>query len=114
MYPLGGRIIVTVAVVVFVLLLPVIVPVAVVLHYVHQRKMRALILSARCPKCFAPLDDAAIARADERWREIMLDMSRQHPGARLRVVRDLHATCTICGAEITFVDASHTLILRTA
>ena len=114
MYPLSVRLPVTVAAVLFVVFLPVIVPVALVLHHFHQRKMRAVILSSLCPKCGARLDDAAIARADERWKEIMREIFSQHPLARLRVMRDLHAICAACGAEITFVEANQTLILRTA
>jgi hypothetical protein len=108
-----SRILATFATVGFVLLLPVIIPFGIVTGYVGRRRMRSVILASKCPACGAQLDIEAIARGEARWKEIAREIwASSPPHVRLRVVRDVHAVCCACGAELTYRETSRSLVVR--
>jgi hypothetical protein len=99
--------------VVMVLLLPIIIPLAAFLVARDNRRMRRKALETKCLKCGHCLGDAAIERGEVAWRERMSDL---HSGAewgirRRRIVRDIHAVCTNCGAAYQYVTQTAEFVL---
>lgn len=102
----------TILAVLFILLLPVLIPVGLVQHHFRMRRMRKVIWSFTCVSCGAKLGEKSMRLADERWSVIMSDMEARHPNERFRVVRDLNAICPQCGCEYVYRDANCELIPR--
>ena len=108
-----NRILATLATVFFVLLLPVLGPFAFVSDFVARRRVRSVILASKCPVCGAQLNHEAMALGDVRWKEIAREIWARHPpDTRLRIVRNVHAACCACGAELTYREASRDLAVR--
>ena len=82
--------------------LPVLLPVAALLHALDQYRMRAAARRAGCARCGHPLGQAALDRADEYWAEWWRDWHRAHPHSIPRVVRTVWAVCPACGARHGF------------
>jgi hypothetical protein len=108
-----NRILATFATVAFVLILPAIIPLAIVTSYLGRRRVRSVIVASKCPACGAQLDLEAIARGDARWREIAREIwASSPPHVRLRLVRDVHAVCCACGAELNYREGGRSLAVR--
>lgn len=76
--------------------LPILLPLAAVLH-VRDRRWRRLAAEAfACVQCGGILGPAALARADAEWAEHLAQWCREHPGHTFRLVRELDAVCTRC------------------
>src|SRR5688572_22759875 len=87
----------------FVLLLPIILPTALIDHRKRTRKTAALISNFVCVSCGSTLGPEAIRLGDERWSAIVDDLRKRLPKAkRFRTVRDIHAVCPKCGCEYMY------------
>jgi hypothetical protein len=86
----------------FVIFLPLLLPFAGVLHGVYLRGLRAAADKFRCVDCDQILGRKSIQLADAEWSERMRELMNRFPGVRPRVVRNIHAICSICGTRYRF------------
>lgn len=108
-----NRLLVFSCVVVFIVFLPVILPVGIGMYLFDRRKMRQVIFKSRCPNCGIWLDTECMERGDTRWQTMMKGcFGNDLLLLRMRIVRDLHAICHACGGELTYVEGSRTLKVR--
>jgi len=84
------------------------VPYAIGRHYLYQHRLRSAAKRSACPICGRPLGISALFEADEGWRSHIARLHRAHPGARLRLIRFVHAICADCGARLSFREHSGT------
>jgi hypothetical protein len=84
------------------LLLPILLPIVGVLHGVYLLRLRAAAGRFRCVDCGQILDRKSIQLADAEWAERMHDLMNRFPGVRPRVVRNIHAICSMCGTRYRF------------
>ena len=106
--PGSGRLLRTPAIiggaVFFILALPVILPFVGVLHWRDRRRLRAAAKRLACQACGQLLGERAIEAADDAWAARLAQLRRKLPASiRLRLVRDLDAICTHCGARYEFM-----------
>jgi len=101
-------------VVAFVLALPVLLPYALFRHGLYLRRLRTAAEARPCPSCGRPLGADALRASDEHWRSHFAELQRANPGARLRLIRLVHAICTACGARLHFREGSGTFTLSEA
>jgi hypothetical protein len=92
----------------FVLLLPLFLPLVVVWNAFHIHRLRSAASRFACSGCGQVLGKEAIRLADREWAKHMHEMSVRFPGARFRVVRDVHAICPKCGKQYRFLEKSRT------
>jgi hypothetical protein len=97
-------------VVAFILLSPVWVPIALLLHARDQKRMYLAAEGFRCIECGAVLGKASIERADDEWKRYMDELHRQNPGDRFRVVRTVHAICIECEKQYRFCKTTNRFI----
>jgi predicted RNA-binding Zn-ribbon protein involved in translation (DUF1610 family) len=95
-------------VVAIVLALSALVPDAISRHFVYKHRLLAPARRSPCPACGRTLGIAALHEADEHWRAHVAELHRAHPGARLRLIRLVQATCVSCGAMLSFREDSGT------
>jgi hypothetical protein len=98
--------------VVFILALPVILPVAAILHARYRHRLRGAAEKTACTVCGAILGSEALDKADEFWRAHVAKLHRDNPGVRFRLVRLVHAICVRCSAEYTFRETTRSFHLR--
>ena len=88
----------------FILALPVILPFVGVLHWRDKRRLRAAAKRLACQGCGNLLGERAIEAANVAWAARVERLRRRLPASiRLRLVRDLDAICTHCGARYEFM-----------
>lgn len=92
--------------------LPVIVPYALLANALDDRRRKRDADNFTCIRCGNILGQASIAKANEYWREHVHELHNRYPGARLRLVRDVYAICTVCGAGYSYSAADKTYVLR--
>jgi predicted RNA-binding Zn-ribbon protein involved in translation (DUF1610 family) len=98
---------------IFILLLPIILPVSLLQSQREKRRMRNLASRFVCLECGEVLGVEAIRLADERWDEIVKAIiSRNEPGTRLRLVRTVDAICPHCGCLYLYRKAERTFVVR--
>ena len=97
-----------------VLLLPLLIPAAVVVSIVNDRRVRNAAKAFACSNCGNALGTMAVKLADEAWTERMRTFWHNHPGVRYRTVRDLHAICPTCGTRYKFIESERTFMQLTA
>lgn len=95
--------------VVFIACLPLIIPAAAILHWLHQRRLHTAARRFACASCGTILGDEAIRLADEAWFRHRAGMTEKEPGTvfrrgALRIVRHVDAICPRCGARYKFVE----------
>ena len=100
--------------VVFILLLPVILPVVVVLHTLDRRRRRRAADAFACERCGRILGQEGLERGDAAWAEHFAALQRAHPYSKLRVVRDVYAVCPGCGARYGYDEKARTFRLLPA
>ena len=99
-------------VVVFLLGLPVMLPVAIVQHgRIGQRRKRRADGTA-CARCGAALGEAALARADAAWSEHVAKLHREHPHVMFRLVRRVWAVCVACGQEYGYDEKADAFVAQ--
>jgi predicted RNA-binding Zn-ribbon protein involved in translation (DUF1610 family) len=92
----------------FILLLPVIIPVAGLQNAVYKRRLLKAANAFACVNCGRILGPDALCRADEVWSEHVRELMRQNPGMRFRMIRTVHAICPGCGTRYTFREKERT------
>jgi hypothetical protein len=97
----------------FLVLSPVLIPIALLLHSRDQKRMRSLVETFACLSCGRILGADALRLADERWAKHLNDLARHYEGAgiRYRVVRNFDAICPHCGAYHAFIPKQRTFVL---
>ena len=91
----------TVIVIGFVLLLPIVIPLGLILHALSRHRLGAAARRRSCPTCGQILGDRAIDLADAAWEEHL----RQHRESAQsdsipRMVRTIDAICPHCRARL--------------
>jgi hypothetical protein len=97
-------------VVVFILLSPVLVPIAFLSYAIDQKRMYLAAEGFRCIGCGVVLGRVAIQRADDEWGRYMDELHRQNPGYRFRVERTVQAICTECEKQYRFCGKTNNFI----
>jgi predicted RNA-binding Zn-ribbon protein involved in translation (DUF1610 family) len=91
--------------VLFILLSPVLIPIAGIAHQRDIKRMRELARTFICLNCGKVLGKEAIGLGDEAWSRHIDEVLKQcPPRTRLRVVRTVHAVCPHCGALYQYID----------
>jgi hypothetical protein len=97
-------------VVAFVVLLPVIIPAALVIAAVNKHRRRKVAQAFVCVRCREVLGPKSLEPADDEWRKDMKELRRKYPHLKIRVVRTCHAICPTCGTRYTFRDKERTFV----
>jgi len=92
----------------FVVLAPLLVPTAFILHGIYLRRLRASADLFKCIGCGQILGRKSIELADDEWARRMRELMDRQPGRRLRIVRNLHAICRNCGKQYQFDEKTRT------
>ena len=87
-----------------ILLLPLIMPVAIVSDFVYRRRMLKAAIAFRCENCGTILGKKSLSLANEAWSKKMAETRARYPGVRLRIVRDLHAICPACATQYRYFE----------
>jgi len=96
--------------VVTVVFLPVLIPMAVVLTAVGKRRIRKAARSFACVVCGSRLGGVAVKLADDAVAGQARQWRRDHPYARYRMVRTLHAICPACGTRYAYDETDRTFL----
>ena len=91
-----------------IVLLPVLLPVALVLHARDLRRRRVSVARFVCVGCGQVLGLGALARADTAGAEYVEKLQREHPGYRVRLLREVDAICLQCGTRYHFDEKKRT------
>jgi hypothetical protein len=91
---------------------PLWIPAIIIRQTVHKHRLRKAANSFACVRCGSILGVDALKRADTRWAEYLLELSRKHPGVKFRTVRTLHAICLNCGTRYTFCESERTFVVE--
>lgn len=95
----------TLVVVLFLLLLPIIIPLVAVMHWRNDARMRKLAASMICVRCEQVMGAIAPKLADSAWNAEFDAIMKQSPGIRRRrIVRTVHAICPHCGQRYRYVE----------
>jgi len=93
-------------IIVLILAIPVLAPIAMVLHDFDLRRLRAAAEKSACPACGRTLGVEALQLADELWLKHIVELRRTHPGVIFRLIRQVHAVCTHCQTNLCFCEDS--------
>lgn len=88
----------------FLVLLPILLPVAVIQNQLRNRRILKLARDLDCASCGARLGAEAIQLGAQRWAAIVARHHEMYPFAKLRLVRDVDAVCPRCGCEYSYRD----------
>lgn len=88
----------------FILLLPLILPTAFALHVVYLHRLRSAASRFACTGCGQILGKESLGLADAEWARRMQEMRIKYPGVKFRVVRHLHAICPKCEKRYRFLE----------
>lgn len=99
----------TLMVIGFVILLPLWVPLACVAHGVYLRRLHSAANRAKCVACGQILGKESVERADAEWAEHIRELRERHPGVKFRLVRSIHAICTLCGTRYRYDEKTREL-----
>lgn len=97
----------------FLVLLPLLVPVAVTQNWIRTRRILNLACNSDCVACGARLGAEAIHRANERWKTIVANVRAKSPGMRFRLVCDIDAICPSCGQGYAYQETVRSLVPKT-
>lgn len=89
--------ILTLMVVLFLLFLPIIIPLVAFIHWHNDRRMRQLASDMNCQRCGRMMGPNAPKLADRAWYAEADAIKKRLPHRALRVVRKVHAICPYCG-----------------
>jgi hypothetical protein len=81
---------------------PVVIPIAVLLHWRDQRRLRKAALKQACPTCHRQLGVESLVKANEELASEVAELRKSHPGVRFRIVRTMDAIRMNCGARLRF------------
>ena len=95
-----------------VLLLPIILPIALIQDRQRKQSIKQVVCGYICASCGVLLGVEAIRLGNERWAAVVSDSHKQYPNIRFRIQRDVHAVCPNCGCEYGYRDADCALVVR--
>jgi hypothetical protein len=101
------------AVVLFVVGFPIIIPVSCVLHLIRKRKLHRLAHITACQTCGKTLGLEALRLADAEWSAHVAELHKQNPHIRLRLLRTLHAICPHCKTRYTYFGTQNEFRIET-
>jgi hypothetical protein len=110
--PRAGRLKTVLVVIGCVIALPVIVPYVLIANAFADRRRKLDAEKQTCSQCGNVFGQVSIAKADEYWRAVVSELHTQFPGARFRLVRDVWAICSVCGAHYNYRVRDNTFILK--
>ena len=93
-----------------VLLLPVLIPCAIISHTIEEKRKRAAAECFVCVKCGGVLGEESLRRSDSVWKREMEELQRENPDTRFRVVRVVHAICVSCEQEYSYYENKKTFV----
>ena len=96
-----------------VVLSPMIVPYFLIENAFAARRRKRDAVDFHCIQCGNVLGGSAIEKADEYWREHVRELHLRFPGTKFRLVRDVWAICTFCGARYNYRRKDKTYMLKT-
>lgn len=100
-------------VLVFILLLPILVPYFLLKNQVEKRRRRQLASRFVCEQCGEVIGVEAIRLADERWSKIVEKIrSEIDSEIRLRLARTVDAICPHCGCQYCYREEGQTFIVQ--
>ncbi len=89
--------------IIFMVALPVIIPLITLLAALDERHRKSAAASTRCIRCGLILGIAAVEKADEMYAAYVAVIKSKSWPSRVRLVeRRLHAVCTGCGAQFGY------------
>jgi predicted RNA-binding Zn-ribbon protein involved in translation (DUF1610 family) len=95
----------TATIVLFLLLLPVIIPMVAFMHWRNDRQLRKLSASMTCHRCGELMGPNAPKLADHMWNaEADAVMKRLPRRADRRTERRVHAICPHCGLRYRYIE----------
>jgi hypothetical protein len=100
--------------IVFVILLPVMLPIALFLHSRDEKRMRALAETFLCLSCGLVLGAESLKLADEAWANYVAKLNETNDGSTLyrrRIVKGYDAICPHCGTYHSYASKERTFIL---
>jgi hypothetical protein len=97
-------------VVILLVLLPVIIPVGALLHFVYRMRLTVAAGAFACLSCGRILGREALRLGDAAWEEHVCELRRKYPSRIFRLVRDIHAVCPACGVRYAFLERERTFI----
>ena len=89
--------------------LPVTLPIASMVDWLHDRRLRACACGMQCARCGDVLGAGSLPASDASHRSALVEMGRQYPGRLVHVVRRARAQCTRCGAAYRWDQRRRTL-----
>ncbi len=90
-------------IIVFILLLPIIIPLLPVLVYFDDRQKLKAADRFPCTNCGQILGQPALELADRKWHKLMSRMHSENPDIKFRPPdRTVHAICTRCNTRFTY------------
>src|SRR5688572_1643370 len=96
----------------FLVLLPIMLPVAIIQNQMRSRRILKLACDLDCASCGTRLGTEAIQLGAQRWAAIVAGRHAMYPGMKLRLVCDVDAVCPHCGREYLYRDVDRALILK--
>lgn len=93
------------------LLSPLIVPYLLIEHANADRRRKRNAKTFHCVQCGHLLGEAAIAKADRFCLDHVRELHHQFPHSRFRLVRNVWAICTECGARYNYLGNEQTYVL---
>jgi len=95
-----------------IVLLPVIIPAALILDALNNLRKRQVAASFKCLTCGQVLDIPSLHLADHEWSKKLKDLHQAYPFTRFRMLRTCHAICAACGTPYTFRQKERTFVLE--
>jgi hypothetical protein len=94
--------------------LPIWIPVVAIVNWRSERRIRIAADKFSCLKCGKALGAEAVALADAAHRAEVQEFAKTHHDllVRRRIVRTLHAICSACGTQYTFLQTTKTFVIR--
>jgi len=105
-----GGVVTVLAAMALLLLSPILIPVAAVLHCVHLRRKRIAARRTRCSGCGELLGIAALHLSDTEWQDYVERLRRDNLHIKFRLVRLVHAICVNCGLRYGYRDAERRFV----
>jgi hypothetical protein len=96
----------------FVVLLPIIIPIAIILNELRGRRLRKTARTFVCVRCGRVLGTEALARAREVESEHSRELMRRYPNKIFRIAPLVDAVCLGCNTWYRFRDRERTFVVK--
>jgi hypothetical protein len=92
--------------------LPALIPVAIVMVAVDNRRKRKAAAAFHCLRCARVLGVESLRIADSEFRKQMDELRRSNPFTKFSIVRTCDAICPACGTRYAFRNEDRTFVLE--